>query len=127
MKEITIEQAISCLQRHFGNGILDADTMLNIDMAKKIEQVRKIHPFAITPPKKSGGRWQTYYKNSSGVRKCIKAGTEQDLLEKLVDIYFSKSHLDKITFDDLFSEWLEYKKLITNSPNTIIRHKQHYN
>ena len=127
MKEITIEQAISCLQRHFGNGILDADTMHNIDMAKKIELVRKEHPFAITPPKKSGGRWQTYYKNSSGVRKCIKAGTEQDLLEKLVDIYFSKSHLDKITFDDLFSEWLEYKKLITNSPNTITRHKQHYN
>jgi len=127
VKEISIEQAISCLQRHFGNGILDADTMHNINMAKKIEQVRKIHPFAITPPKESGGRWQTYYKNSSGVRKCIKAGTEQDLLEKLVDIYFSKSHLDKITFDDLFSEWLEYKKLITNSPNTITRHKQHYN
>ena len=72
MNEITIEQAISCLQKRFGDGILDADTMRNIDMAKKIEQVRKMHPFAITPPKEESGRWQTYFKNSSGNRKCIK-------------------------------------------------------
>lgn len=127
MNAITIEQAISCLQKRFGDGILDADTMRNIDMAKKIEQVKKMHPFAITPPKEESGRWQTYFKNSSGNRKCIKACTEQELLEKLVDLYFSTSHLDKLTFDDLFLEWLEYKKSITNSPNTITRHRQHYN
>ena len=101
--------------------------MRKIHMAKKIEQVKKLHTFAITPPKENGGRWQTYYKDSSGNRKCIKACTEQDLLEKLVDIYFSKSNIEKLTFDALFLEWLEYKKTITDSPNTITRHRQHYN
>lgn len=35
-------------------------------------------------------------------------------------------NLDKTTFYGLFQEWLEYKKTITDSPNTILRHQQHY-
>ena len=127
MNEITLEEAIAFLQENLGCDIFDIDTMQNIHMAKKIEQVKKMHPFAITAPREEGGRWQTYYQYSSEKRKCIKAGTEQKLLEKLVALYFSNSHLEKLTFDELFLEWLEYKKSITNSPNTITRHRQHYN
>lgn len=32
-----------------------------------------------------------------------------------------------MTFHELFVEWLNYKSTVTNSPNTIKRHKQHYN
>ena len=28
--------------------------------------------------------------------------------------------------DGLYEEWLNYKATVTNSPNTIKRHKQHY-
>lgn len=127
MSEITIEQAISCLQKNLGNDILDPDTMQSLLMANKIDKVRKLHTPAITPPNEKGGRWQTYYKDSTGKRKCLKAGTEHELLLKLVDVYFDKKHIDKMTFETLFLEWLDYKKSVSNSPNTITRHRQHYN
>lgn len=90
MSGITIEQAISCLQKNPGNDILDPDTMQSLLMANKIDKVRKLHTSAITPPNEEGGRWQTYYKDSTGKRKCLKAGTENELLLKLVDVYFNK-------------------------------------
>uniref|UniRef100_UPI00405738BC tyrosine-type recombinase/integrase n=1 Tax=Acetatifactor sp. TaxID=1872090 RepID=UPI00405738BC len=95
-------------------------------MANKREQVKKIHPYALTPPKTEGGRWQTCYKDEKGNRKNIKAQSEEELLDKLIPIYFSKSHIDKLTFYGLYEEWLEYKKTCTESSNTILRHKQHY-
>lgn len=48
------------------------------------------------------------------------------MLDKLIPVYFSKSHIDNLTFHGLFEEWLDYKATITNSPNTIKRHRQHY-
>lgn len=108
------------------NDIIDTDNVLNIIMANKREYVKKIHLYTITPPKKEGGRWQTYYKDKDGKRKIIRAQSEEDLLEKLIPIYSQNSHIDKMTFYELYEEWLEYKKTVTNSLNTIKRHKQHY-
>jgi len=48
------------------------------------------------------------------------------LLDKLVKLYEETENLDNLTFNRLFDEWLEYKKAITNSANTIKRHRQHY-
>lgn len=86
----------------------------------------KMHSYAITPPTSPKGRWQTYYKDETGKRKIIRAQTKEELLDKLIPIYFSNSHIDKLTFYGLYEEWLEYKATVTNSPNTIKRHKQHY-
>lgn len=71
-----------------------------------------------------GGK--TCYKGTDGKRKNIKAQTEEELLDKLIPLYFQNSHIDKLTFYELYEEWLEYKQTVTNSPNTIKRHKQHY-
>lgn len=90
------------------------------------ERKSKKHTYAVTPPSKEGGRWQTCYKGADGKRKNIKAQTEEELLDKLIPIYFQNSHIDKLTFHELYEEWLEYKKGVANSPNTIKRHKQHY-
>lgn len=108
------------------SGIIDTDNVLEIIMAKKREEVLKLHPYTITEPSKEGGRWQTYYKDATGKRKIIRAQTKEELLDKLIPIYFQNSHIDKMTFYDLYKEWLEYKQTVTNSPNTIKRHKQHY-
>lgn len=105
---------------------IETGSVLDIIMATKREQVRKLHPYAITPPKTESGRWQTTYRDSNNKRISIKAQTENELLDKLVKIYFSNQHFDKLTFHELFEEWLEYKKSVTNSPNTIKRHRQHY-
>lgn len=105
---------------------IEAGGMLDIIMATKREQVRKLHPYAITPPKTESGRWQTTYRDSNNKRISIKAQTENELLDKLVKIYFSNQHFDKLTFYGLYQEWLAYKKTVVNSQNTIKRHEQHY-
>lgn len=81
---------------------------------------------SITSPASKNGRWQTYYKSVDGKRKIVRAQTEDELLNKLVQLYFRNSYIDKMTFHELYEEWLDYKKSITNSPNTIKRHEQHY-
>ena len=101
-------------------------SVLDMIMATKREQVKKLHPYVITPPKTENGRWQTNYRDRNNKRKCIKAQTENELLDKLVKIYFSNAHFDKLTFYGLYQEWLAYKKTVVNSQNTIKRHEQHY-
>lgn len=108
------------------NGMFDLDSVLDTLMSNNREKVLKRHPYALTPPKTENGRWQTCYKDEKGNRKNIKAQTKEDLLDKLIPVYFSKPHIDKLTFYGLYEEWLEYKKACTESPNTILRHKQHY-
>lgn len=117
---------LSLLKDALDCGMLELDSVLDTLMATKREQVRKLHPYAITPPSKDGERWQTCYKDQTGKRKNIKAQTEEELLDKLIPVYLSHSHIDNLTFYGLFTEWLEYKSTVTNSPNTIKRHKQHY-
>ncbi|MCM1302887.1 MAG: tyrosine-type recombinase/integrase [Lachnospiraceae bacterium] len=48
------------------------------------------------------------------------------MLEKLAALYLSGSDIDNLTFHDLYGEWLGFKATITNSPNTLKRHQQHY-
>lgn len=115
-----LKEALSC-------GILTMDSVLDKIMASKKEQIKKLHPYAITPPSKEGGRWRTNYTDSrTGKRKTIRAQTEGELLEKLVPLYFSSTHADKLTFHGLYLEWLDYKKPLTSSPNTFARYGQYY-
>ena len=92
---------IKTLQDAIEYGIVNLDSVQNELMAKKIEQVKKMHPNKITPPKTEGGRWQTYIKNEQGKRVCIKAQSEEALIEKLASIYLSKSYIDKMTFHEI--------------------------
>ena len=108
------------------SGIITPDDVSDTLMSSKREQARKIHSYTITPPTKDGGRWQTYYKDNTGKRKLIRTQTEAELLDRLVALYLSAPHIDKMTFHELYEEWLEYKQSVTNSPNTIKRHRQHY-
>ncbi|MDF2586890.1 MAG: hypothetical protein K0S41_731, partial [Anaerocolumna sp.] len=54
-------------------------------------------------------------READGKRKNIKAQTEKELLDKLIPVFFSNSYIDKLTFNELYVEWLEYKKTVTNS------------
>lgn len=117
---------LSFLQEAINSGIIKVDSVLDMLMSTKREQVKKIHPYAITPPSSEKGRWQTFYKKATGERKNIKAQTEEKLLDKLIPVYLSDSHIDKLTFHELYREWLDYKRSVSNSPNTIKRHEQHY-
>lgn len=107
-------------------GIVDMDSVLDNYMNAKRSKIKKLHNYAITPPQTDGGRWQTCYRDKDGKRKNIKAPTEEELLDKLIYLYSSQSYIEKLDFYSLFVEWLDYKKSITNSINTIRRHEQHY-
>ena len=116
----------SLLLNALESGILSPeDSVFDMLMTVKKERIKKIHNYAITPPK-TGNRWQTYYKGQDGKRKIIKAQTEDDLIEKLIFVYSSESHIDKMIFHELYEEWLAYKETVSDSQNTIKRHKQHY-
>lgn len=109
------------------DGILDNDSVLEAIMnAKKEKLLSELHPYKITEPKTKGSRWQTYYMGNDGKRKIVRAQTRDELIEKLIPIYFNDKNLDKFCLSDLFLEWLKYKETVTDSPNTITRHKQHY-
>lgn len=115
------------LQEAIASSILDIDSVQDMLMSSKIEKIKKMHPYAITAPTTDKGRWQTMYKDERGKRKNIKAPTEEELLRKLIPVYFPVTHIDKLTFKELYDEWLAYKSDVANSANTIKRHKQHYN
>lgn len=108
------------------NAILEVDSVHDEIMATLREKVKKEHPYTFTPPKTEGGRWQTSYIDECGKRKNLKAQTKEELLDKLIPIYFANTHIDNLTFHGLYEEWLEYKATVTSSPNTIKRHRQHY-
>lgn len=125
-KNLTKTQSFPLLKEVIDYGIIDADSVLDMLMSNKREQILKIHPYAITPPTSEDGRWQTTYKEANGKRRNIKAPSKEALLDKLIPFYFSNPHADKMTFHALYEEWLKYKQTVTNSPNTIKRHEQHY-
>lgn len=125
-KDISEGMKLSLLKEALENGNISVDSVLNTIMATKRDQVKKLHTYAITAPSHEKGRWQTCYRNQEGKRINIKAPTEEALLDKLIPIYLSDSHIEKLTFHELYREWLDYKKSIVNSPNTIKRHEQHY-
>lgn len=125
-KDISEGTKLSLLKEALENGSIDVGSVLDTIMATKREQVKKIHTYAITAPSHEKGRWQTWYKDKDGKRINIKAPTEEKLLDKLIPIYLSDSNIEKMTFHELYEEWLDYKKSVVNSPNTITRHGQHY-
>ncbi|MCH5259543.1 MAG: tyrosine-type recombinase/integrase [Lachnospiraceae bacterium] len=95
-------------------------------MANKREKLKKAHKYAITPPNKGNKYWFTYYKKENAKRILVRGYSENELLDKLIKLYESDQNLENFTFYKLYLEWLEYKTPLTNSPNTIKRHRQHY-
>lgn len=107
------------------SAILNTDSTYQTMQIQIRKQIQKLHNYKITPPASAGGRWQTWYRDETGKLINIKAPTEEKLYDKLAGFYCGE-HLDKMTFHNVFNEWIEYKKSVTGSINTILRHKQHY-
>ena len=116
---------VSLLKDAAQYGIFDEESLRDIIQMKKKELMLKVHPYAIK--KLPNGQWQTYVSDShKGKRKEIRARTRELLIEKLYDLQKEAEHIDKLKMNELYRQWLEYKKTITESENTIKRHEQHY-
>ena len=106
-------------------GIIDMSAVHQSIMMNRKQQVLKMHKYKISLG--SDGRYQTMFVDTAtGKRKNIKGRSEDEILTKLVDLYYQTSYIDKLTFRDVYEQWLEHKKLTTSSVNTLVRHKQHY-
>lgn len=114
------------MQALLQSDMLDTCSVLDMIMASKRTKVKKIHTYSITPANSRNKYWTTYFKRENEPRQLIRGKTEEELLDKLVKLYEENTHLDNLTFNRLFDEWLEYKKAMTNSANTIKRHRQYY-
>ena len=117
--------SITDLQYLAKSGMMQSEEVLAVVMKTKIAQVKSVHKYAITPPKREKGRWQTSFRKPDGTRINVRGNSEEDLLLKLFPMYFNGTHIDKMTLRMVFDEWLDYKSGLS-SPNTIKRHKQHY-
>lgn len=94
----------SLLRESINSETLSPESVLDLLASAQKEQVKKLHPYAITPPAGGGGRWQTWYKESGGKRRNVKAQTEDQLWDKLVPLYFPASPGGGLTFHRLYEE-----------------------
>lgn len=106
-------------------GMLSDDRVIQSITMVKHEKVLELHPYKITPPATDGGRWQTYVIQGE-TRKIMRASSRELILAKLYEHYYTNEHIDNLTLEKLFPDWLSYKETITSSPNTIRRHEQHW-
>lgn len=100
------------------------DKVLDDYMKKaQLELIKQAHPYAITPPKTEGGRWQTYVKDTSkkSGRKEVKAPTEEAIYEVLGEYYLIGD-----TFSQVYHSWIEYIRSYGKAGGTIQRHEQRY-
>ena len=106
------------------NGSIDLSDVAN-DMTKaRRDLYLKGHPYAISPGK--DGRWRTYFKDDTkpSGRVMIAKSSLEKLQDAIVEHYEDREEskrLAKITLEDLYGEWLEYKKLHTDSASYLYR------
>ena len=116
------------LQILIDQGIVDLDSLRQAKIMQLEQKVALVHNYKIS--QLPDGRWKTYLPVPGG-RKELRAKSKEVILSKILNFYINgatdPSNLENITFEKLFDEWLEYKRTITESPNTIKRHMQHYN
>ena len=104
-------------------GIINLDNVQQIIMNSKRTRVMKLHTYKVSQT--TDGRYQTMFKKPDGKRLNVKAQSEEEVWDKLVNLYFpSESHIDKLTFGDVFHEWIDYKETSTNNR---VRIEQDYN
>lgn len=109
------------------NGILDEDTIrMNIDMATK-KQYLEMHEYRIWQSD-NDNYWRTYLPDEEKGRKLIKKSSLESLEKEVISYYRKHNTLEiekklksNITLYQLFPEWIDVKRLHTNSTSNIKR------
>ncbi|HJB88354.1 MAG TPA: site-specific integrase [Candidatus Blautia excrementigallinarum] len=94
------------------------------EMEKKLRyrKIEMAHPYKIYYNAKREA-WIT--PHPLDYKKRIQRKTKEALLEALEPLVLDKPGR-KLTMSDIYPDWLEYKIQITDSPNTIDKHEQHW-
>ena len=90
-KDTDVGKIIDALQNVIIGDILDMDSVVSMIMDYKRAKVQNIHKYKITTPKSENARWQTYIKKEGETRRSVKAQSEEELYEKLYNMYFEEN------------------------------------
>ena len=122
------------LKDYVKNDIISFDSVLSLGKDKAMKQIiKEVHKYAITPPKTEDGRWSTYVVEK-GKRRLIRKATEKDLEKFLLIFYDKEIRRCNLSFEDMFYEYIEYKKNFIKvknkkkaiSPTTIRRYERDF-
>lgn len=114
----------------FETGIIDMGNVEEMMEKKKLSQILKRHPYAITQGK--NGRWYTYvydekYKHN---RRQIAKSSKEAIYDELISYYENPKMeviTDKyITLEELYPKWIKFKELHTNASTYITRIKSEW-
>lgn len=111
-----MQEALEC-------GIVGVDVQ-DIIVTMKKTKVQNIHPYTITEPTSTKGRWQTFVKDEEKGRRKISSTTEQGLFEKLYAHYFQQ---DADTLETLYPEWIKKRQDEGTNIRTVRRNINHWN
>lgn len=111
------DTGMNCLQLLIDNDTISIDEALDIlNMKKKYQQLKKIHPYEIHHTEKSGYFTVVDDETVSGGRRKIRRATEESLLEALASWYYGNDKRN-ITLADLYVDWLNWKETPSNGDN----------
>ena len=123
------------LKSYLNDGIItvgDVRVLKMEDLKQMI--IDKVHKYSIT--KQKDGRWSTYIPDQTkpAGRRLIKRKSKADLNKFLLEFYHLRDNASLMTFGELFSKWVEYKKQYIGaenrkrglSPSTIRRYERDF-
>lgn len=104
----------------------------NINYDDVVEQIKNMkileqHEYKIWQAK--GGKWKTYIPDNTRAknRRLIERNNRSSLEQELIDYYkTNSSSMTNITFEGLYPEWMEYRKLLVKN-RTRNRNQDDYN
>lgn len=116
------------------NGMINADEVLEEMNKKRRKEILDNHPYEIYQGAGKDRRWKTHVPDPGKKegRRLICKKDRNDLLEALYDFYENQEHneersLQRMTLEDLYPRWLEYKTLHTTAVSYINRIKSDWN
>jgi integrase len=115
--------------------IIGLDDVMNSTMEELMNKIlEKLHPYKISKGK--DGRWTTYVVDHErpNDRRLIKKKSKTELLNFLLLHYQIGEDKSKLTFSELYTEWVDYKNQFVSvnnrkksiSPSTIKRYAREY-
>jgi len=108
------------------NGIIDLLYVQEQIEIKKREEILSKHPYKIWKGK--DGKWRTYLPDEEKGRKLLKRNSEKEIelcvieyIQQNSEENIKKNIASKMTLQNIFPRWLEYKQIHTNSTSYIKR------
>lgn len=108
------------------NGMIDLSYVQEQIEMKKREEILNKHPYKIWQGK--DGKWRTYLPDEEKGRKLLKRNSEKEIELYIIEYIqqnseenIKKNIASKLTLQNIFPKWLEYKQIHTNSTSYIKR------